>query len=197
MTLIIEATVGYMLKVLKNGFDTTPFKNEFNAIRHGDYAAFIKNVGEETPFMVIYSKGQIRTEENNPNYEFDFEGLLKSGPSLKKFLFACQNHYGKIKDDDLNDSIFQRCAVFEIAIRMHANNANLLSKTERTELEKVIDLLSAHKGIEKNESDLLHEGRKFINKIKHHKNGAYNWRDEVEKFEKAFQVLKKWKILVY
>jgi len=31
--LIIEYTVGFMLKVLKNGFDTTPFKNEFNAIR--------------------------------------------------------------------------------------------------------------------------------------------------------------------
>lgn len=194
--LIIEYTVGFMLKVLKNGFDTTPFKNEFNAIRHGDYAAFIKNVGEETPFMVIYNKGQLRTEENNPNYEFDFEGLLKSGPSLKKFLSACQNHYGKIKDDDLNDRIFQRCAVFEIAIRMHANNANLLSKTERTKLEKVIDLLCTHKGIEKSESDLLHEGRKFINKIKHHKIGAYNWKINLEKFESAYQILEKREILI-
>ena len=195
--LIIEYTVGFMLKVLKNGFDTTPFKNEFNAIRHGDYAAFIKYVGEETPFMVIFSNGQIRKEENNPNYEFDFEGLIKSGPSLKKFLIACQKHYGQIKDNDLNEKIFQRCAVFEIAIRMHANNANLLSKNERTKLEKVIDLLCTHKGIEKSESDLLHEGRKFINKIKHHKIGAYNWREEVLKFEKAFQVLEKWEILVY
>ena len=194
--LIIEYTVGFMLKVLKNGFDTTPFKNEFNAIRHGDYATFIKIIGEETPFMVIYSKGQIRTEENNSNYEFDFEGLFKSGPSLKIFLFACQSHYGKIIDDDLNDNIFQRCAVFEIAIRMHANNANLFCKTERTKLEKVIDLLCAHKGIEKNESDLLHEGRKFINKIKHQKNESCNWKIEVTNFENAFKVLEKWGILI-
>lgn len=194
---MIEYVIGYMLKVLKNGFDTTPFKDEFKAIRHGDYATFIKIVGEETPFMVIYSDGQIRTEENNPHYEFDFEGLLKSGPSLKKFLLACQNHYGKINDPDLTDNIFLKCALFEIAIRMHANNANLLSKIERTKLEKVINVLCTHKGLEIEEKNLLHEGRKFINKIKHQKNGACNWKIEVENFEKAYQILEKRRILVY
>jgi hypothetical protein len=133
---MLESVVGYMLKVLKNGFDTTPFKDEFDAIRHGDYTTFIKIIGEETPFMVMFSNGQIRAEQNNPHYEVDFEGLLKSEPSLIKFLDSCYRHYGEINDPDLHDLIFQKSAVFEIAIRMHANNANLLSKIERTNLEK-------------------------------------------------------------
>lgn len=47
-----------MLKVLKNGFDTTPFKNEFNAIQHGDYGTFLRNIESEIPFMVIYINGK-------------------------------------------------------------------------------------------------------------------------------------------
>lgn len=196
MTLIIEGTVGFMLKVLKNGFDTAPFKNEFDAIRHGDYATVLRIIGGDIPFMVIYSNGKIRAEENNSNYEFDFEGLFKSGPSLKKFLISCYNQYGEIKDLDLDDVTFQKCAVFEIAIRMHANNANLLPKAKRTKLEQAINLLYAHKEITNEEKNLLHEGRKFINKIKHNKNNSYDWKIGVKKFESAFQVLEKWSILI-
>ena len=79
---------------------------------------------------------------------------------------------------------------------MHANNANLLSKTKRTKLEHAINLLCTHKEITNDEKNLLHEGRKFINKIKHHKNNSYNWKIEVDKFESAFQVLDKWRILI-
>jgi len=196
MKLIFEVVVGYMLKVLKNGFDTTPFKNEFNAIRHGDYATFLRIIGSEIPFMVIYSNGQIRAEQNNPNYEFDFEGLFKSGPSLKKFLDSCYRYYGEIKDQDLNDLIFQKCAVFEIAIRMHAKNSNLLSKIKRTKLEQVINLLGLHKKMSSEEINLLHEGRRFINNIKHQKDCSYNWESGVINFNNAFQILEKWQILI-
>lgn len=196
MTLIIEGAVGFMLKVLKNVFDTAPFKNEFNAIRHVDYATFLRIIGGDVPFMVIYHNGQIRAEENNPNYEVDFEGLFKSGPSLKKFFISCLNHFGEIQDQDLADIIFQKCAVFEIAIRMHANNSNLLSKTERTNLEQVINLLCAHKELTNEEKNSLHEGRKFINKIKHQKNESFNWKIEVANFENAYQVLEKRGILI-
>jgi hypothetical protein len=196
MPLLIECAVGFMLKVLKNGLDTSIFKNEFNAIRHGDYFAFITIVGSEIPAIAIYSKGKIRTQENNINFEFDFEGLIKSGPSLKKFLLACQKHYGIINDKDLPDDIFHKCAYFEIALRMHANNSCLLSKNERTPLETVINVLCAFKGVNFQEIEILHEGRKFVNSLKHQKSRTYNFKIEVTKFENAYQILEKWDILI-
>jgi hypothetical protein len=39
--LIIEVVIGYMLKVWKSQKKITKYKNEFNAIRHGDYFEFI------------------------------------------------------------------------------------------------------------------------------------------------------------
>jgi hypothetical protein len=35
---IMEHVVGYMLKVLKSAKEITYYKNEFNAITHGDYS---------------------------------------------------------------------------------------------------------------------------------------------------------------
>ena len=85
MILTIEVALGYVLKVLKTNQKLTKFKDEFNAIKHGDYKTFLKMIGGTIPPMVIYNWGIIRSEENLPNYEFDFEGLLKSGPSLRIF----------------------------------------------------------------------------------------------------------------
>ena len=85
MILIIEVAVGYALKVLNNQKRITEYKNEFNAIKHGDYKSFLSLIEGEIPSMVIYNRGKIRYDENKPNYDFDFEGLLKSGPSLQIF----------------------------------------------------------------------------------------------------------------
>jgi len=79
MTLRVEIAVGYMLKVLKDRKKITEYKNEFNAIKHGDYKTFLSLIDGEIPPMVIYNNGRIKSEENNPNYDSDFEGLLKPG----------------------------------------------------------------------------------------------------------------------
>jgi len=35
--LIVQIVVGYMYKVIKNGIDTSSYKAEFAAIKHGNY----------------------------------------------------------------------------------------------------------------------------------------------------------------
>lgn len=57
--LIISVTVGYMLKVLKANERIKTFKDEFAAIRHGDYIEFINLVKGEIPFLVVYNEGVI------------------------------------------------------------------------------------------------------------------------------------------
>jgi len=196
MILLIEHTVGYMLKVLKSGRKIGLYKDEFNSIRHGDYKSFLELVGELIPFMVVYSDGVVRAEQNNPNYECDFEGLLKAGSSLKKFYVDCSTHYGKIHDSDVYDEIYYKVVVFEIAIRMHANNANLLSKTKRIDLKEVIDVVCIHKNLSDDENAKLHNGRRFINMIKHYKNQFPSWKDGIQQFLMAFEILEKNKILI-
>jgi hypothetical protein len=196
MPLNIEVAVGYLLKVLKNGFDTSPFKDEFDAIRHGDYEAIMNLVDCEKPVMVVYHQGVIRLGENNASYDFEFEGLLKAGPALLKLYAACQQYYGYVEDNDLEDCVFQRCALFEIALRMHARNRNLLPNDSYTSLVDVINLLGSALGMEEAEIQSLHDGRKFINEIKHPKNDNFPWHTEVAKFEKALRILKDYNIVV-
>ena len=59
MTFTIEVAVGYMLKVLKTNQKITEFKDEFNAIKHGDYKSFLSLIEGEIPSMVIYNGGGI------------------------------------------------------------------------------------------------------------------------------------------
>ena len=68
MILMVEVAVGFMLKVLKTNQKLTEFKDEFNAIKHGDYKTFLSLIDGEIPLMVIYNGGGIRAEENNPKY---------------------------------------------------------------------------------------------------------------------------------
>ncbi|MDP3928272.1 MAG: hypothetical protein Q8R57_04565, partial [Bacteroidota bacterium] len=167
MVLIIEKTVAYMLMVLKSKVSISAYKNEFNAIHHGDYKEFLKLIKEPIPFMIKYQNGIITNEEENPNYDCDFEGLLKSGPSLKMFYTKCTSFYGKILDNDIPEDIYYKVVTFEIAIRMHANNNNLLNNSNRIELEKVIDILCCFKNISAIDNKKIHGARRFVNMIKH------------------------------
>ena len=194
---IMENVVGYVLKVIKSGRRITNYKDEFNAIKHGDYAEFLKLVNGSLPMMIKWNNGIITDESNNPNYDCDFEGLYKSGPSLKLFYTNCFKLYGEIQDTDIPDEIYHKIVVFEIAIRMHANNHNLLSKTERTDLILVIDLLCEHNSMSIEETSLIHEGRKFLNKVKHNSKSNYNWEEGALKFEEAFEFLKKKELLIF
>jgi hypothetical protein len=196
MTLTIEVAVGNMLKVLKTNQKVTEFKDEFNAIKHGDYKTFLNLVGGGIPPMVIYHGGVIRSDENDPNYEFDFEGLIKSGPSLLIFLKKCFLVYGNIEDPDIPDSIYHKVVVFEIAIRMHANNDNLLDKTKREDLINVISVLSKFKNLTQEEEDKLQKARVFTNMVKHFNNQYPSWEIGISYFLDGFEVLEKHKILI-
>ncbi len=192
----IKITVGYMLKVLKSKSKIDFNKLEFNAIRHGDYLDFMSLIPESIPFMAIYNNGNVIAEENNPNYNFDFEGLVKSQNALVKFYIKCVNYYGKINDLDISDEIYYKIVEFEIAIRMHANNHNLLDKSKRIDLINVINILGAHLKLSQSEINQIQEGRKFLNMVKHIKDQFSSWQIGINKFNKAFILLEKHKILI-
>jgi hypothetical protein len=192
----IDYTVGYMLKVLKSGRRIWLYKDEFNAIKHGDYKEFLKLVGGYIPFIIKWNSGVVTDETNNPNYDCDFEGLFKSGPSLKIFYQKCVSEYGNIEDKDIEDDVYQKAVHFEIAIRLHANNYNLLSKTSRTELTHVIDLLADFMKINDVERTNLHTARRFINMIKHNKQQFPTWEVGVVEFLKGWDVLVQYQLKI-
>ena len=195
--MVIEHTVGYMLKVLKSGIKISAYKAEFDAIRHGDYKIFLLLVGGKVPFMVIFNNGKIHSEENNPNYECDFEGLIKSEDSLKIFYENCFREYGTITDPDILDEIYDKVFTFEIALRMHANNVNLLSKERRYNLEEVINKLCAYKSLSQIEIENIQNARRFVNMIKHFNHQYPSWPEGIKHFLSGFGILEKYKILIF
>jgi hypothetical protein len=186
-----EQTVAYMLKVLKSGKEVTSYKNEFNAIRHGDYLEFINIVREPIPFMAIWKDGKACIEKDAKKDDFDIVGLLKAAPSLEKFYELCKIVYGDLSDPDLSDDDYYNAVTFEIALRMHAKNKYLLK--ERDTLEKVIDKLCKFSNVSESDRIQLHQGRKFINMIKQHKGHFKTWKEGLTEFNKAFEIMKKYK----
>jgi hypothetical protein len=146
--------------------------------------------------LVIYTGGGIRAEKNNPKYDFDFEGLLKSGPSLKIFLKKCFLVYGNIEDPDIPDLIYHKVVVFEIALRMHANNNNLLDKTKQEDIINVISILSKFKNLTQEEEDKLQKARVFTNMVKHFKNQYPSWEEGIKIFLDGFEVLESHRIKI-
>jgi hypothetical protein len=189
--LIISVTVGYMLKVLKANKITKTFKREFAAIRHGDYIEFINLVKGKIPFLVVYHEGSITSGTLPPSQDdIDFALLLKAGPSLKLFYKNCKNHYGEISDKDISDETFEHAALFEISLRIHANNYKLLK--QREELVNVISKLASFKEMSQSEIEKIHAGRHFLNMIKHNKNQFPSWTAGVNALASAYEVLNKY-----
>lgn len=196
MIRMIEPIVGYMLKVLKSGIKIETYKDEFNAIRHGNYKDFLKLTNGPLPPMVKWNNGQITNESHNPNYDCDFEGLIKCEPSLIIFYNKCFTEYGLIKDDDISDEVYHKAVTFEIAIRMHANNHNLLNQNTRIDLEQVINKLGLHKSMQPMEIESIQKARRFVNMIKHYKKQFPSWTEGVQTFLAEFSILEKYKILI-
>jgi hypothetical protein len=192
--LIIEIAVGYMLKVIRSGKEITNFKEEFAAIRHGDYFNFINLVNEPLPFMVTYKNGQVYADDKNNPDDIDFAGLLKAGNSLKLFYENCKDHYGEIIDNDIADSIYCKLAFFEISLRMHANNNHLITKGEN--LEEVIDKIVKHYNLTDKERQSLQVGRRFLNMVKHFKRQFPTWTEGVESFQDAVTILDNHKLTI-
>ncbi len=78
-----------MYKVLNSGKPITKFKNEFAAIRHGDYASFLNLIAKPIEFIVSYNAGSINTEVSIRQDDVDLSRLLKSDESLKTFYQLC------------------------------------------------------------------------------------------------------------
>lgn len=185
--IIIGLVNGYMLKVWKSKKKIIKYKSEFNAIRHGDYFEFINLIKEPISFLVINKSGVV-SSETKPNIEdCDFVGLIKSEKSMRKFHEECLKEYGDINDNEIDDNLFYEVALFEISIRMHANNYNLI--TEREDLKTIIPKLCKHNNISESEIILIDKGRIFLNMIKHFKNQFPTWEEGIENFKTANQTL--------
>jgi hypothetical protein len=187
-------TVGYMLKVLKSNAKIDKFNPKFKMIRHGNYFEFINSVKGDVPHTVVYNKGKITSDNIARKDDFDFLGLFKANPSLQKFYLDCYKEYGKIIDTDIPDSIYGIAALFEISIRMHANNNNLIEPREN--LVEVINKLSEFKNLTENETNKLHQGRRFINMIKHFKNQFPSWNEGIDAMTIAYELIKAKKLTI-
>ncbi|WNW01858.1 hypothetical protein RRF68_00150 [Tenacibaculum sp. HL-MS23] len=187
-------TVGYMLKVLKSNADINDFNAEFKMIRHGNYFEFINSVKGEVPETVVYQKGIITSGNTPKEDDFDFLGLFNSNPSLIKFYNKCYSKYGTIDDKDIPNSIYGIAALFEISVRMHANNNQLIEQREK--LVDTIDKLGKFKNLTIEEIEKLHKGRKFINMIKHFNNQFPTWNDGIKAMTIAYELLKTHKLTI-
>jgi hypothetical protein len=185
----IEIIVGYMLKVLKNNKNLKKFKKEFNSIKHGNYDEFRTLIGGEQPSMVVYDFETGESKTNNfsqKNGDCDFVNLTASGPSLDIFYEKCKNVYGDIKDTDISDEIYRKLALFEIELRMHATN----NRIKEWNLEDVIKKLCYLKNISPEDEEKLHNGRKFLNEVKHPKHKNYDWKKGISDFDEACELVK-------
>lgn len=186
--LIISIVVGYMLKLLRNNVNITSHLKEFSAIRHGNYDEFIQLVNGEKPFMVVYDNGEIRTDNFTQNNTCDFGMLIQSGPSLTKFYDEVKSIYGSIIDTDISDDIYKKLVLFEISLRVHANNNNLIGNKET--IENVINKLSKFKNLSIDEIEKLHNGRLFTNYVKHKKSKKFSsYQDGISHFNDAYDIL--------
>ncbi len=181
-TLIIAKTVGYMLKAMKLKEDTSLFRKEFASIRHGNYLEFTELI-----------KGEIQVSNRLTREEIDFVGLIKSGPSLLEFHKKCLSQFGNLIDHDISDKIYEKVALFEISLRMHANN-NLINFQD--DLIEVIFKLSKSKNLPNNLIEKLQNGRRFLNMIKHPKNQFSSWNEGITAFNEAYLICQKHSLTV-
>lgn len=187
-------TVGYMLKVLKSNVVINEYNKEFKMIRHGNYFEFINSVKGEVPESVVYQKGVITSGNTPKEDDFDFLGLFNSNPSLIEFHKKCHSKYGSIIDEDIPNSIYGIAALFEISIRMHARNHELIEPRER--LVETINKLGQFKNLSVEEIDKLHKGRMFINMIKHFNNQFPTWNIGIEAMTISYDLLKEHKLTI-
>jgi hypothetical protein len=192
--LIIQVAIGYMLKVMKSDKLLDFQKNEFAAIRHGNYDQFLSLANGPIPEMVVYNAGVIKTKNISQKGDFDFAALIKAGPSLLIFHKKCLEYYGNFKDKEIDDNTFEKIALFEIGLRMHANNKTLLIEMEK--FESVIDKLGAAVNMSQEEINQLHFGRQLLNMIKHKKMKFDTWESGIKAFLSVSLIVDKYKLKV-
>jgi hypothetical protein len=190
MKLLIEVVVGYMYKVQKNQLDTSKYKEEFAAIRHGNYLQFFNLIGKPVDFIVTYDNGRVSNSVIVEENEATFIALNKVGESLKDFLKRTRREFGEIHDNDFSDEVFEKAALFELSLRMHSNNKRLTSEEIR-----FIDIIN-RLNISDTEKNVFHEGRRFINYIKRPEKLKYSWSEGVEKLSIAYNLMQDKKMTI-
>ena len=189
-----SVSVGYMLKVLKSKTDIEHFNEEFKMIRHGNYFDFISSIKGDVPYTVVYKNGEIKSDNISREDDIDFLGLINANDSLRKFFYLCFEKYGDIEDKDIPNELYETTALFEISIRMHANNNQLVQPHET--LNNTIDSLGAFKKLTPEQLQTLHNGRKFINMIKHGKKSFSSWEEGNRAIVEAYSLLKVKKLTI-
>ena len=194
--LIYDFVVGYMLKVIKSGIAITKYKNEFNAVKHGDYVCFIEllNVGYPNDITVSKDGEIIASERQIEMKNADFLFLLLASTALKEFYKKCYAEFGEINDADLSDTDFENLANFEMVLRMFANNQFVIEN--RITLVEVINLVCHDLSIPDHEINLIQKGREFLNMVKGHKANFSSYTEGLIAFSKSLEVLKKYEIVV-
>lgn len=191
-------TIGYMLKVMKNGLDYSNFKAEFDHIRHGNYDAFIEKVKViKTPIIALYAPEELIDKELSHKNFGHWMGMFLAIPSVVNFCVRCKNHFGIVSDKNLPDVVFIEVAFFETVIRMHAD---LLKKVDdRATFEKIIDALFKNINASDEEIKSLHRGRDFLNDIKHNAEKKYkrkfsSWEEGYKFFKISLEILEKYNL---
>jgi hypothetical protein len=175
-----------MLKVMKSSEEEILYKREFASVRHGNFPQFISYIEEPIPEMVLWDEGEIKINPEPEENNFDFIGLFMAGPSMKEFYNNCVREYGVIIDNDISDEIYYKLSLFEISIRIHANNFKTLEINQT--FQDIISNLGGYKNLEQNEIDILQKGRKLLNIVKHGEKRNYSWAQGIIDFEKAYQL---------
>jgi hypothetical protein len=201
----ICTVIGYTLKIKKNIKITPLFNEQFNAAKHGDYDCFFDLMKvPQTEFIVQWKDGNIKTDNfYQQSGDCDIAMLHKIEPATINFGKKCFGFYGDIRDPDISDLIFRKCAAFEIALRVQRNKElqNRKLPYSKTTLTKIIDDLCTYNSIPDIERDLLHRGRDFVNMIKGHerKKGVpyfSSWEIGVAAFETAWGICDKYKLKI-
>jgi len=128
--------------------------------------------------------------------------LIIAGPSIQVFFNNCVKKYGEefLKQElEISNDTYRKAALFEVSLRVHANNNKLLS--ERENLENVIIKISNFKSLSIEETETLQKERNFINDIKHHNKPRYNrkfstWEEGVSKFKDAYRILEEKELFI-
>ena len=191
---IIGIVVGYILKVMKTRKNESKFQKEFASIRHGNYPKFIKIVNGDIPEMVLYNHGEIEVNPKPKIENIDFVGLLMASPSMKVFYEKCVNEYGVIVDNEISNELYYQIGLFEITIRIHANNHKKIEENQT--LEDIIHNLGINLKFSDEEIDTLQKGRKLLNAIKHGVKKNHSWSENIIDFKKSQTLMIKKQIVL-
>lgn len=189
IVLIVKVT-SLILQLIRKGENLKKYQSYINAVKHGDYTDLIALNKGNTPPMVIYNQGNIKYSVNEPDYSFEFEGLIKSSYSLILIWNELKDKLIDFIDNEITELEYQKLAEFEIAIRIHAKNHNIFNS--RLDLVDIINLLASHLHMDNEEKEIIQKGRVQLNIVKHHKKKPVT----IQEFMDAFKVLEKYRIQI-